>query len=156
MMIYVFIQTINMRVPKKPKHRKKLPFYWWRRFPIHKPLKPSAPLLEKIQNGDFDYPQFLKEAEYELHWLKQDQKKYIKEYIGFDNPETTSGYMELTKMAYKRWKLLMEDGDKADRERLDKLVKGLCKKFNVKKEDVWSKMEKFNGTIEELYYDFKK
>ena len=145
-----------MRVPKKPKHRKKLPFYWWRRFPIHKSLKYSASLIDKIENGDFDYPQFFKEADYELHWLKQDQKNYCKEYIGFDNPQTTSGYMELTRMAYKRWKLLMEDGDKADRERLDKLVKGLCKKFNVKKEDVWSKMEKFNGTIEELYYDFKK
>ena len=144
-----------MRVPKKPSGRKALPFYWWRRFKTHKSLRPTAPLLEKIQNGDFDYPQFFKEAEYEMHWLKQDQEEYKKNYIGFEDPETSSGYIELTKMAYKRRNLLIEDGDKADRERLDQLVNRLSKQFKVPKDKIWAEMEDFNGTIEKLYYHFK-
>tara|TARA_R100000805_G_C3543681_1_gene57893 strand:- start:169 stop:615 length:447 start_codon:yes stop_codon:yes gene_type:complete len=144
-----------MRIPKKPKHRKRLPFYWWRRYPVHKSLRPTAPLLEKIQNGDFDYPQFFKEAKYEMHWLKQDQEEYKKNYIGFEDPESSSGYIELTKMAYKRRNLLIEDGDKADRERLDQLVNRLSKQFKVPKDKIWEEMEEFGGNIEKFYYYIK-
>ena len=32
-------------------------FRWWRRFTQkHKPLHNSSPLLDKIQNGDLDFP----------------------------------------------------------------------------------------------------
>ena len=43
------------KIPQKPTHRKRSPFYWWRRFPTHQALHHYKPLLERIQNGDFDY-----------------------------------------------------------------------------------------------------
>ena len=40
-------------IPTKPTHRKRTPFYWWRRFRIHKSLPYKATLLDKIRNGGF-------------------------------------------------------------------------------------------------------
>ena len=42
------------KIPQKPTHRKRSPFYWWRRFPTHKGLHHYKPLIERIKNGDFD------------------------------------------------------------------------------------------------------
>ena len=73
-----------MRVPKKPSGRKALPFYWYRRFKAHKPLPYKASLLDKIENGDFEYSEFFQQADWELHWMKDEQKEFLKNYKGFD------------------------------------------------------------------------
>ena len=139
-----------MRVPKKPKHRSRLPFYWWRRFPVHKSLKPSAKLIDKIENGDFDYPQFFKEAEYELHWMKEEQADFIENYQGKD-PEHDNLYLEIEIRARKRYNKLFEDGIKDDAGRIDSLVSNFSKHFKVKKDKVTELMNEFDGTVLEFY-----
>ena len=76
-----------MKAPKKPTHRKRTPFYWWRRFRIHKSLPYKATLLDKIRNGDFEYPEYFQQAEWELEWMCQEQKEFIDNYNG-DNYES--------------------------------------------------------------------
>jgi phosphosulfolactate synthase (CoM biosynthesis protein A) len=127
-MNYVFI--LNMRVPKKPSGRKRSPFYWWRRFRTHKTKPWNASLLAKI---------------------KEELEEYKKNYVGFDDPERSTGYMDIKKKAHKRYSLLYKDGHETDNKRLQDLVEGFCKEFKITKFEVWEIMETFGGTIEELY-----
>ena len=60
------------KIPPKPTHRKRSPFYWWRRFPTHQMLHHYKPLIERIQNGDFDYPPYFEQAEWEDHWAEEE------------------------------------------------------------------------------------
>ena len=52
------------------------PFRWYTKGSYRKkPLKSKSPLLLKIQNGDFEYSPYLKEARY-IDEEKNYQKKY--------------------------------------------------------------------------------
>ena len=114
-MNYVFI--LNMKVPKKPSGRKRSPFYWWRRFRTHKTKPWNASLLAKIKNGDFEYPPYFKQAKWELHWMEEDLKEFLKNYRGFDNPELSTEYRDIRIKAYKRYNLLCKDGQETDNKR---------------------------------------
>ena len=145
-----------MRVPKKPSGRKALPFYWYRRFRTHKPLPYKARLLDKIENGDFEYSEFFQQADWELHWMKDEQKEFIQNYKGFDNPENDTLYMDIEIKARKRWSKLIEDGMKDEQNRMDKLVNGLYRLFKVSKDTIRDEMEEFDGTTKEFYYHIAK
>ena len=145
-----------MRVPKKPSGRKALPFYWYRRFRAHKPLPYKARLLDKIENGDFEYSEFFQQADWELHWMKDEQKEFIQNYKGFDNPENDTLYMDIEIKARKRWSKLIEDGMKDEQNRMDKLVNGLYRLFKVSKDTIRDEMEEFDGTTKEFYYHIAK
>ena len=145
-----------MRVPKKPKNRSRLPFYWWRRFPVKKKLKPSAKLLDKIRNGDFDYPQFFKEAKYELHWMQEELDEFVKNYKGTENPKTDNLYMDIEKRYNKRHNKLFEDGMVTENANLQKLLEELCATFSLDKDEVSVIMESCNGNAEKLYFQCKK
>ena len=71
-----------MRIPNKPSGRRATPFYWWRRFRTHRNLPYKAPLIDKIRNGDFEYSPFFEQAKWELHWMKEEQEEFIKNYQG--------------------------------------------------------------------------
>ena len=145
-----------MRVPKKPSGRKALPFYWYRRFRAHKPLPYKARLLDKIENGDFEYSEFFQQADWELHWMKDEQKEFLKNYKGFDNPENDTLYMDIEIKARKRWSKLIEDGMKDEQNRMDKLVNGLYRLFKVSKDIIREEMNEFDGTTKEFYYHIAK
>ena len=140
------------KIPKKPSGRKRSPFYWWRRFRTHK-MKPwNASLLARIKNGDFEYPAYFQQAKWELHWMKEDLEEFKKNYIGFDDPERSTEYMDIRKKAHKRYSLLYKDGHETDNKRLEYLVEGFCKEFKITRKEVWKIMETFGGTTEELYH----
>ena len=145
-----------MRVPKKPSGRKALPFYWYRRFKAHKPLPYKASLLDKIENGDFEYSEFFQQADWELHWMKDEQKEFKQNYKGFDNPENDTLYMDIEIKARKRWSKLIEDGMKDEQNRMDKLVNGLYRLFKVSKDIIREEMNEFDGTTKEFYYHIAK
>ena len=145
-----------MRVPKKPSGRKALPFYWYRRFKTHKSLPYKARLLDKIENGDFEYSEFFQQADWELHWMKDEQKEFIQNYKGFDNPENDTLYMDIEIKARKRWSKLIEDGMKDEQNRMDKLVNGLYRLFKVSKDIIREEMNEFDGTTKEFYYHIAK
>ena len=140
-----------MKVPKKPSGRRALPFYWWRRFRTHKYLPHNAPLLRKIQKGDFDYPPYFQQAEWELEWAKEEQEQYVNEYKGTGNPRTDEAYDDIEKRARKRYKKLIEDAYEVEHRHLTSLTEALNKKFKVSKEKIKTIMETFGGTTEELY-----
>ena len=145
-----------MRVPKKPTRRSRLPFYWWRRFPVHKSLKYSAPLLDKIENGDFDYPQFFKEAKYEMYWMQEELDEFVKNYKGNSDPKTDSLYIRIEQKYYKRRNRLYEDGHNTDIDRLNRLVDELHKEFSINKKVIKNMMEEFPHSIKKFYFHCKK
>ena len=145
-----------MRRPLKPSGRKRSPFYWWRRFRSHKYLPHNAPLLRKIQNGDYDYPPYFQQAQWELEWADDEQEQYIKDYVGNGNPRTDEAYEDIGRRARKRYKKLIEDGYEVESRHLSTLVEGLAKCFKLPKETIKTIMGEFGGTIEELYIHLKQ
>ncbi len=140
-----------MKAPRKPTHRKRTPFYWWRRFRIHKSLPYKATLLDKIRNGDYEYPEYFQQAEWELEWMRDEQKEFISNYKG-DNYENDMLYLDIEKRARKRWKALYEDGMKTEFDRIDDFKTKLCKEFKFSKDKLVDIMEEFGGTTEDLYF----
>jgi hypothetical protein len=140
-----------MKAPRKPTHRKRTPFYWWRRFRIHKSLPYKATLLDKIRNGDFEYPEYFQQAEWELEWMRDEQKEFIENYQG-ENYMNDMLYLDIEKRAGKRWKALYEDGMKTEFDRMDSFKTKLCKEFKFSKEKLVDIMEGFGGTTEDLYF----
>jgi hypothetical protein len=140
-----------MKAPRKPTHRKRTPFYWWRRFRIHKSLPYKATLLDKIRNGDFEYPEYFQQAEWELEWMRDEQKEFIANYHG-DNYMNDHLYLDIEKRARKRWKALYEDGMKTEFDRMDDFKTKLCKEFKFSKDKLVDIMEQFDGTTEDLYF----
>jgi len=138
------------KAPVRPKGGKRSPFYWWRRFRSHKSLPYSKGLIDKIRNGDFEYPVLFEQAEWELQWMEQDQKKFLKEYKG-NEPLSDGLYHDIEKRYRKRYNLLREDGDKVERDRLTRLTEALAKKFSIHKDTIIEWMNTFDGTTEELY-----
>jgi len=145
-----------MKRPIKPSGRKRSPFYWWRRFRTHKYLPHNAPLLRKIQNGDYNYPPYFQQAEWELEWAKDEQEQYVKDYVGSGNPRTNEAYEEIEKRARKRDKKLIEDAYEVESRHLSTLTEGLAKRFKLPKETIKILMGEFGGTIEELYIHIKR
>ena len=144
-----------MKAPKKPIHRKRTPFYWWRRFRTHKSLPYKATLLDKIRNGDFEYPEYFQQAEWELEWMRQEQKEFINNYNG-DNYESDILYIDIERRARKRWKALYEDGMKTEFDRMDDFKTKLCREFKFSKDKLVDIMEQFGGTMEDLYFHVAK
>ena len=145
-----------MKRPIKPSGRKRSPFYWWRRFRSHKYLPHNAPLLRKIQNGDYDYPPYFQQAQWELEWAKDEQEQYVKDYVGSGNPRTDEAYEDIERRARKRYKKLIEDAYEVESRHLSTLVEGLSKRFKLPKETIKTLMGEFGGTIEELYIHIKQ
>jgi transcriptional antiterminator len=139
-----------MRVPKKPSGRRAMPFYWWRRFKTHKSLPYRSPLITKIKNGDFDYSPYFQQAEWELHWMKDEQKEFIENYHGKD-PEQDRLYMDIELRARKRYNKLIEDAFKDENEKLNRITDEFCKNFKINKEDFRDLISKFDGSLEKLY-----
>jgi len=144
-----------MKVPKKPSGRRALPFYWWRRFKTHKNLPYKASLIDKIRNGDFECSPFFEQAKWELHWMKEEQEEFIKNYHGEDY-EHDNLYSDIEIRARKRYNKLYEDGMKDEFDRMERLVNGLSKYFKIKKDDIKNIMEEFDGTTEELFLSLQK
>jgi len=139
-----------MRIPKKPSGRRAMPFYWWRRFRTHKSLPYKSPLIDKIKNGDFDYSPYFQQAEWELHWMKDEQKEFIQNYQGND-PKQDRLYMDIELRARKRYNKLIEDAFKDENEKLTRITDEFCKNFKINKEDFKNLVSKFGGSLEKLY-----
>ena len=140
-----------MKVPPKPKRGKRSPFYWWRRWKTHKCLPAKAGLLARIQNGDFEYTKLFEWAEYELHYMQDELNEFVKNYQGFDNPETDTQYLDIQKRYRKRYNKLREDAHETEINCLNKLIDELKKEFIITKEELWEIMETFGDTTERLY-----
>lgn len=120
-------------------------FQWWRRYQDIQELDEKAPLLRKIQNGDYDYPSYFYQAQHEVYRMS-DEVKDMK--MNEDRVDRINLYME-------RYRRLMEDAYKEENKRFNALTKRLSKELKIAKEELESVMESFEGTIEELYLYLK-
>jgi hypothetical protein len=143
-----------MRVPKKPNGRRALPFYWYRRFKTHKCLPYKSSLVDKILNEDFEYSPFFEQANWELHWMKEEQEEFIKNYQGKD-PLLDRLYMDIETRARKRYNKLFEDAMKDEHNRMDMLTNNLSKYYKLNKQKVKDFINIFEGTTMELFESLK-
>lgn len=141
------------QIPEKPTHRKRSPFYWWRRFPTHKGLHSYAPLMDRIQNGDFSYPEYFEQARWEDHWCEEETDKLMESaYSDWEGAFREKSKIE--RKYAKRRNLLIEDGFKTEKKRLEEITKQFAKVFGGTKKDVWKFMETFDGTLEEMHWAY--
>ncbi len=132
------------------------PYRWWTKGRRKKPLKADAPLLLKIRNGDFDYSYMFGEA---LEMRQSAQKAYDETYTnygGTDERNRIDAALEVSRM--KRVKAIKLELEAMRDEELIlwKLRKELEKEFG---KDLWDKAmdrQRGKGTLEDLYYWYKK
>jgi hypothetical protein len=117
-------------------------FQWWRSHGLIQELHPYQPLINRINNGDFDSSPYLWMAQLALHDMqeKMDAEKSI------DKKRDIQGlYME----KYRRLQL---DFEKDESNRLAELKKAFYATFRVSREQLEELMEDFVGSLQDLYY----
>jgi len=124
-------------------------FRWWRMYDNPKPTKPKqSPLIDKIKNGDFNYSHY----HYQAMWCEHEMNKIYKE-IG---PEDMGRFVEETSLLRSRRKRLLEDHFKDEDNKLEEIIINFSKMFKLSKDKVKEIMEKFGGTLEEMYIYLEK
>ena len=140
-----------MRKPKSKPKGGRSKFNWWRRFRTHKTLPAKAPLLDRIRNGDFEYSEMFKQAEWELDWMEEECNEFKKNYKGWEDPETDTRYMDIVKRYRKRYNKLYEDAMKQEEARLLILRDSLAKHYYTDVQVIAHIMETFDGGTEALF-----
>ena len=133
------------------------PFRWYTKGTYrNRPLKSSAPLLLRIQNGDFEYSPFLRES-------VDAEQEYHTKYNQFMSTSMIDDIMDRKVEAHQHAKMrriasqkLMEKGLEEEAVRLKELRRLLEYEFG---EDLWEKClekQRGNGTTEDMYNWYKK
>ena len=122
----------------------------------NRPLKTSALLLLKIQNGDFESSPFFLEA-------KDNEKLYIKMYNEFMKTSLISDINdrkveahEYARMKRIKAEKLMEKGVVEEQTRLFKLRNELSYEFGKDLWDTCLEKQRGKGTTEDMYYWYQK
>lgn len=131
-------------------------FRWWTKGRKTKPLPANAPLLLKIRNGDFDYSYMFNEVKsVDMEAVSIYEKTY-KNYVGNDEKNRVEAAMEATRMKRVKARKLEIEAHYDEIRILNKLQKELESEFG---KDLWDKAllkKRGNGTIEALYWWYKK
>jgi len=133
------------------------PFRWFTKGTYRtKPLKSTAPLLLRIQNGDFEYSPFLREA-------VDEEKNYHTKYNQFMSTSMIDDIMDRKVEAHQHAKMrriasqkLMEKGLEEEVVRLNELRRLLEYEFG---HDLWEtclEKQRGKGTTEDMYHWYKK
>lgn len=131
-------------------------FRWWTKGKKKKPLSTSSPLLLKIRNGDFEYSSYFEEAS-----LNRKESDKIYNRIMKSSPiknELDRKYIAIDAGRMKRVKALkLEEVGMVDELKiLKQLREELINEFG---EDLWDKClekQRGSGTIEDMYWWYKK
>ena len=122
------------------------PFRWYTSGKYRKkPLKSNAPLLLKIQNGDFELSPFYKEAE-------DNHKLYDKMYNEYVKNSHSKDEHHIRHEAHQ----LEEKGLEEENSRLLELKKRLKEEFGKCLWDKSLEKQRGKGTTEDLYWWYKK
>ncbi len=131
-------------------------FRWWTKGRPNKPLKADAPLLLKIRNGDFDYSYMFSEAKVVRETAVKASADAYKNYGGTDEQNRIQASLEAGRMKRIKALKLEIEADKNEKSILWKLQKELKQEFG---KDLWEKSlerQRGKGTLENLYYWYKK
>jgi len=140
-----------MRKPKvKPRGGRSM-FNWWRRFKTHKPLSNKRSLIDKIEHGDFEYPDQFAQADWEIDWAQEELDAFVSSYKGNEDPRTDSLYLDIQRKGRRRYNKLFESAMNAEQSRLmllrDSLVKHFCTRYDV----IDYIMESYAGNTKQLF-----
>ena len=131
-------------------------FRWWTKGRKTKPLPANAPLLLKIRNGDFDYSYMFNEAKSVIVESINTYEKAYKNYIGNDEKNRVEAALESARMKRVKARKLEIEAHYDEIRILNKLQKELESEFG---KDLWDKAlmkKRGKGTIEDLYWWYKK
>jgi len=123
-------------------------FYWWRRFKPRTPPFKHRSLLQKIQNGNYDYSDYRVQALYELE-LAEIKSNIFPKYAYTERDEAI-------KMGRMRYNKLMIDFDKDESNLLKTIEREFCKVFGISKEEFDLYVLLCDGGLEELYNTIKE
>ncbi len=133
------------------------PFRWWTQGKYRtKPLKKSAPLLLKIQNGDFEYSPFFLESKDNDKLYDDMFQQYMETSQIRDTNDRKVEAHEYAKMKRIKSQKLMEKGIEEEQSRLHQLREELKLEFG---KDLWDKClqkQRGKGTTEDMYWWYKK
>ena len=133
------------------------PFRWYTSGKYRKrPLKSNAPLLLRIQNGDFELSPFYREAEDNHKLYNKMYNEYIQNSHSKDEQSIKHEAHEYAKMRRIASQKLMEKGLEEELTRLSELKKRLKEEFG---KCLWEKSQqrqRGKGTTEDLYWWYKK
>ena len=132
------------------------PFRWFTQGTYRtKPLKSTAPLLLRIQNGDFEYSPFLREAVDEEQNYQEKYNEFMTTSIIRDINERKVEAHQYARMRRIASQKLMEKGLEEEAIRLGELRRLLEYEFG---EDLWEKClekQRGKGTTEDIYNWYK-
>ena len=117
------------------------PYYWHRRYKAKEELSSKHPLYERIVHGDFDPSEYYYQAEHEMYLL-EDKLKTCKNLE--EEHDARQLFME-------RRRKLLEDYEKEERKRMEKLTNAFVKTFSVNKDQLETIMDTFDGSLLDLY-----
>jgi len=133
-------------------------FNWWRRNKKRRTLKKTAPLLLRIENGDFELSQYWDEANLEL-----DTKRRLTEFeeergkrLGLKYETIRQNVFNATDQYQRRYNRLFKDFTEDEDRMLDDLRASLKKEFG---KDMWDKCmerQRGKGRVIDIYYWYKK
>jgi hypothetical protein len=133
------------------------PFRWYTKGSYRKkPLKSKSPLLLKIQNGDFEYSPYLREAVDEEQNYQNKFDNFMKTSLQQDGPEKQVEAHEHAKMRRIASQKLMEKGLEEEQTRLMELKRLLKVEFGKCLWDKCLEKQRGKGTIEDMYWWYKK
>lgn len=134
-------------------------FRWWSKgVGRRKRLPSSAPLLARIQNGDFEYSPYF----YEAQIAQQDADRIYKEVYdrrsqhSHDIKAIEADARDASKLRRIARNKLMESGVEEELKLLHELKLELAQEFG---KDLWEKSQerqRGSGTTEDLYFWYKK
>ena len=121
-------------------------FVWWRRYEVRQTLQDRSPLYDKIVNGDYEHSDYFYQAEME-NYLLADKIKDIKYF---------EDQLDHRSLFGARWKRLIDDYQKDEKEILRKMKKDFKGTFGISGDELELIMEDFDGTTLDLYTHVKQ
>jgi len=131
-------------------------YRWWSSKRLKKKLPESKPLLDRIQNGDFEYSPYFYEADYNRELAVEAFNNTFKN--SMSNSEISRYRDAMDASRIKRVKALKLDleAEIDERKRLHKLRTALADEFG---KDLWEKClerQRGKGTTEDMYWWYYK
>ena len=121
-----------------------------------KKLPKSAPLLQRIQNGDFEYSIYFDEVNQVRKEAEKIYEDVMENALISDEFQRRNEALDSSRMKRVRVLKLMEEADKDEKKLLHELRVELEKEFG---KDLWEKAmqrQRGKGTTEDLYLWYKK
>lgn len=132
------------------------PYRWYTKGLKRRPLPKSAPLLLRIQNGDFEYSPYFFEAEEQRNKAHETYELTKKNALISDPIQLEREANESARMNRVKALKLMEVGHLDELRRLKELRDELTSEFG---KDLWDKClerQRGKGTTEDIYWWYKK